>query len=90
MVLYKLNTSCEVCLVKLIGNIPAQWAKLPPLLHSSVEEGYGIQHWPPLGQVGVVELLLRDTGICPLEASLHTLWWLISELDAGLRPWHVI
>ena len=85
MVLNELNASREVGLVELIGNVPAQRAKLPPLLYCGVEEGYGIQHGLPLGQVGDVQLLLGHARIGTLEPRLNSLWRLIGELDTSLK-----
>ena len=84
MILHKLDAGSEVGLVEFVGDVPAQGPKLPPLLHSGVQEGHCIECGPPLGQVRVVQLLLRDASIRPLQACFHTLWWLVCELDAGL------
>ena len=58
VILYELHTGGEVGLVELVGDVPTEWSELAPLLHSGVEEGHGVEHGPPLGQVGVVQLLL--------------------------------
>ena len=38
------DTDSQICLVKLIRNIPAERTKLSPLLHQSVEETQTVQH----------------------------------------------
>lgn len=85
MILNKLYSRCEVGLVKLIRYIPANGAKLAPLLHCRMKKGNGVQHRFPWIQVADVELLLIQQTIRPLETSLHTLWWLSRELDGNLQ-----
>lgn len=58
MVLHELNSCCEIRLVELVGYVPSDWSKLPPLLDGGVEEGNTVQHRFPLRQVADVELVL--------------------------------
>ena len=85
MVLYKLYACTQIGLVELVGYVPPQGTKLPPLLHGGVEEGHRVQHRLPLLEVGDVQLVLGDTSVGASEACLDTLWGLIGELDAGLQ-----
>lgn len=48
VVLHKLDSGVEVSLVELIWDVPAQWAVLAPFLDGRVQEGYTVQHRPPL------------------------------------------
>ena len=82
---YILTASIEVSLVVLIGDVPTEGAKLPPLLYSGVEEGNRVEHGLPLRQVGVVQLFLGDASEGPLDACLHSLWWLKCVLDGSLE-----
>ena len=85
MVLDELDAGGEVGLVKLVRDVPAEGAKLPPLLDGGVEEGHRVQHGLPLVKVGDVQLLLADAGVGAFEARLHSLRRLVGELDAGLN-----
>ena len=85
VILHKLYTGSEVCLVELIGDVPAEGSKLSPLLNRGVQEGHRVQHRLPLGQVGVVEHLLSDPSVRPLYAGLYTLRRLVGELDTRLQ-----
>ena len=82
---YILTASIEVSLVVLIGDVPTKGAKLPPLLYSGVEEGNRVEHGLPLCEVGIVQLLLKNTGEGPLDACLHSLWRLKGILDGDLQ-----
>ena len=59
MVLDELNSGVEVSLVELIGDVPADGAKLASLLHGGVQEGYAVQHGLPHGHVAVLQLFLQ-------------------------------
>ena len=85
VVLYKLYACTQIGLVELVGYVPPQGTKLPPLLHGGVEEGHRVQHRLPLLEVGDVQLVLGDTSVGASEACLDTLRGLIGELDAGLQ-----
>ena len=50
-----------------------------------MQEGYCVQHWLPLVEVGDVQLFLGNASVGSLQACLHPLWRLIGELDAGLK-----
>ena len=90
VVLYELDASSEVRLVELVWNVPSQRTKLPPFLYGGVQESHCIQHWPPLWEVGVIQLFLADASIGTLQSCLHPLRWLIRELDACLEMETVI
>ena len=85
VILNKLYAGSKVCLVELIWYIPAQGAKLSSLLNNSVQEGHCIEQRSPLEHSGIVQLLLRYSNIRPLQASLHTLGWLVGEFNACLQ-----
>ena len=74
-----------ISLVVLVGDVPTQRAKLASLLHCGMQEGYAVEQWLPLGQVGVVQLLLRGIGVGPLQTSFHALGRLKGVLDGGLE-----
>ena len=61
MVLDELHGGVEVGLVELVGDVPAQRAVLPPLLHRAVEERHAVQHGLPLHHVTDVQQVLTDT-----------------------------
>ena len=85
MVLHKLHAGGEVSLVELVGDVPSEWSKHPPLLDGGVQEGHCVQRWPPLRGAGVVKLLLGHSSVRPLQPRLHPLRRLVGELDTGLE-----
>ena len=85
MILHKLHAGVVVGGVELVGDVPAQGAKLAALLDDGVQEANAIQHRLPLRHVGDVQEVLRDAGVCPLQTRLDALRWLVGELDGDLR-----
>lgn len=84
VVLDELYGGAEIRLVELIGDVPADWTKLPALLHGGMEEGDPVQHWLPLHHVRYIKQFLVNETICTLEAGLHSLRRLSRELDGRL------
>ena len=84
MVLDELYAGCEVSLVELVGDIPPQGAELASLLHGGVKEGHGKEQGLPLRHGAVVQLLLSEAHIGPLQPSPHPLGGLVGELDGEL------
>lgn len=60
VVLYELDGGVEVGLVEFVGDVPPQRAVLSPLLDCAMEEGYSVQHGPPLHHVTDVQQVLID------------------------------
>ena len=85
VILHKLHAGIVVSGVELVGDVPAQGAELAALLHHRVQEADAVQHGLPLRQVGVVQKVLRDAGIRPLQPRLHPLGRLVGELDGDLQ-----
>ena len=85
MVLYKLHGGRQIGLVELVGDVPADGAKLPAFLHCGMEEAHAVQHGFPLRHVGDVQLLLADQAVRTLQARLHALRRLVGELDGRLH-----
>ena len=85
MVHDKLSAGIEVSPVKLVRNIPAERAKLAPLLHHCVEKGNGVEHGRPGRVVGVVQGVLRDVAVGPLEAGPDALGRFVGEFERHLQ-----
>lgn len=85
MILYELNAGSEVSLIELVGNIPTQRTELPPLLHHCVQEGDGVQQRRPLRLTRVVQEVLADALVRPLQAGSDPLRRLVGELDGHLQ-----
>ena len=84
VVLHKLDAGVVVSRVELVGDVPAQGTELASLLHHRVHETHSVQHGLPLWQVGVVQEVLGDVRVRPLQPGLHALGRLIRELDGDL------
>lgn len=61
VILEELDSGAPVRLIELVGDIPAQRAKLPTLLYDGMEEGDSVQHRPPLYHVTYIQKILCHT-----------------------------
>ena len=77
---HELNAGIEVCPVELVRNVPAERPKLPPLLERGVQEGHGEQDGVPGRLVGVVQDVLADVSVGPLQTGSDTLGRLVGVL----------
>ena len=89
VVLHELDRSCEVGLVELVRDVPANRSKLAALLHRRVEEGDGVQHGLPLLHVAHLELVLQESQRSELKVSFRTCIilatsYLISHTEASV------
>ena len=80
-----MRTGIEVSLVVLVGDVPAKRTKLASLLDSGVEESHSVIHGLPLGEVGILQVLLSGVGIGPLQTCLHSFWGFKGVLDGSLE-----
>ena len=85
VVLHELDAGVVVGGVELVGDVPAQGAKLASLLDNGVQEAHSVQHGLPLRHVGDVQEVLRDASVGALQTRLDSLWRLIGELDGDLQ-----
>jgi hypothetical protein len=56
-------------------------------LNNGVQEGHGVQEHRPAGVIGVIEGVLRDIRVRPLQAGPNTLGWFIREFKRHLKSW---
>ena len=80
MVHHELVAGGEVRPVELVRNVPAQRPELPPLLDDGVEEGHGVEEGGPGLVAGVVQVVLADVRVEPLEARPDALGRLVGVL----------
>ena len=85
MVHDKLCAGCEVGSVEFIRNVPAEGPKLAAFLEHRVQEGNRIEHCGPGKVVGVVQGVLGDVRIRPLQARSDPLRWLVCVLQCHLE-----
>ena len=85
MVHDKLCAGCEVGSVELVRNVPSEWSKLAAFLKHRVQEGDSIEHGGPGKVVGVVQGVLGDVRIGPLQARSDPLRRLICVLQCHLE-----
>ena len=80
-----LHADPEVGLVELVGYVPAESSKLPPLLHQSVEEAEAEEQLAPgLGLVAALKEARIGDGVIEVgaeEVGSEALWRLIGHLD---------
>ena len=81
----ELSAGCEVSSVELIGNIPAQRTELATFLEDGVQEGNSVEHGGPGKVVGVVQRVLGDVSVRPLQAGSDPLGWLVRVLQSHLQ-----
>ena len=85
MVHDELGAGCEVCSVEFIRDVPTKGPKLAAFLEHRVQEGNGIEHCGPGKVVGVVQGVLGDVRIRPLQARSDPLRWLVCVLQSHLE-----
>ena len=54
-------------------------------LNDSVQEGDRVEEERPRRVVGVVQSVLSDIGVCPLQACPDPLWRFVGELNGHLQ-----
>ena len=81
----ELSAGCEVSSVELIGNIPAKRTKLATFLEDGVQECNSVEHGGPGKVVGVVQRVLGDVSVRPLQAGSDPLGWLVRVLQSHLQ-----
>ena len=85
MVHDELRAGCEVRSVELIRDVPAERPKLAALLQHGVQEGDRIEHGGPGKVVGVVQGVLGDVRVRPLQARSDPLRWFVCVLQSHLE-----
>ena len=85
MVHDKLCAGCEVGSVELIGDVPPEGSKLAAFLKHRVQEGDRIEHGGPGKVVGVVQCVLGDVRVRPLQARSDPLRRFICVLQCHLE-----
>ena len=71
--------------IEVVLDVPADGPVLLPLLDDVVEEGHAEQEVGPGGMVGVVNGVLLDVGVGPLQAGPQALGGLVGELVRDLE-----
>ena len=85
MVHDKLCAGCEVRSVEFIRDVPSKGSKLATLLEHRVQEGDRIEHGGPGKVVGVVQGVLGDVRVRPLQARSDPLRWFVCVLQCHLE-----
>ena len=85
MVHDELCAGCEVRSVELIRDVPAERPKLAALLQHGVQEGDRIEHGGPGEVVGVVQGVLGDVRVRPLQARSDPLRRFVCVLQSHLE-----
>ena len=80
MVHHELDARVEICPVELVRDVPAERPELPPLLQGGVQEGHCEEDSVPGGLVGVVQDVLADVSVGPLQTGSDTLGRLVGVL----------
>ena len=73
MVLNKLDSGGEVCLVELVRYIPADRSELASFLDGGMKECDSVQEWLPLRHRHHVDEILADDAVRSLQSCLHSL-----------------
>ena len=84
MVHHELNARVEICPVELVRNVPAESPELPPLLEGGVQEGHGEEDGVPGRLVGVVQDVLADVRVGPLQTGPDALRGLVGVFLANI------
>mmetsp|Transcript_8370 Transcript_8370/g.25281 ORF Transcript_8370/g.25281 Transcript_8370/m.25281 type:complete len:117 (-) Transcript_8370:7233-7583(-) len=82
------DAALKVAIVVFVRYAPTEWAKLPSLLHHTMEKAQSEQKLPPLCCVNPFDFVLvyhHTRCVASQEAGLQSRWWLIRDLGTHLK-----